>query len=103
MGDLPVFNSASVENKGFEFTVGYRNNWKDWSLDVTANISALRNKVKSLGEGVQPIKAEVMMSGSFNDRPTITKPGLPIGTFGDMWWKVLIMMVILFFRIIMVV
>ena len=80
-GDLPVFNSASVENKGFEFTVGYRNNWKDWSLDVTANISALRNKVKSLGEGVQPIKAEVMMSGSFNDRPTITKPGLPIGTF----------------------
>ena len=80
-GDLPVFNSASVENKGFEFTVGYRNNWKDWSLDVTANISALRNKVKSLGERVQPIKAEVMMSGSFNDRPTITKPGLPIGTF----------------------
>lgn len=80
-GDLPVFNSASVENKGFELTVGYRNNWKDWSLDVTGNISALRNNVKSLGEGVQPIKAEVMMSGSFNDRPTITKPGLPIGTF----------------------
>lgn len=80
-GDLPVFNSASVENKGFELTVGYRNNWKDWSLDVNANISALRNNVKSLGEGVQPIKAEVMMSGSFNDRPTITKPGLPIGTF----------------------
>lgn len=80
-GDLPVFNSASVENNGFELTVGYRNNWKDWSLDVTGNISALRNNVKSLGEGVQPIKAEVMMSGSFNDRPTITKPGLPIGTF----------------------
>ena len=74
-------NVGKTENKGFEFTVGYRNNWKDWSLDVTANISALRNKVKSLGEGVQPIKAEVMMSGSFNDRPTITKPGLPIGTF----------------------
>ena len=80
-GDLPVFNSASVENKGFEFTVGYRKDWKDWSLGVTANISALKNNVKSLGEGVQPIKAEVMMSGSFNDRPTITKPGLPIGTF----------------------
>lgn len=80
-GELPVFNSASVENKGFELTLGYRNNWNDWSLDVTANVSALRNKVKSLGEGVQPIKAEVMMSGSFNDRPTITKPGLPIGTF----------------------
>lgn len=80
-GDQPIFNSASVENKGFEFTLGYRNTWNDWSLDVSGNISALRNKVKSLGEGVQPIKAEVMMSGSFNDRPTITKPGLPIGTF----------------------
>lgn len=80
-GDQPIFNSASVENKGFEFTLGYRNTWNDWSLDISGNISALRNKVKSLGEGVQPIKAEVMMSGSFNDRPTITKPGLPIGTF----------------------
>lgn len=80
-GDLPVFNSASVQNKGLEFTVGYRKSWKAWRLDVSANISALKNKVKSLGEGVQPIKAEVMMSGSFNDRPTITKPGLPIGTF----------------------
>lgn len=80
-GDLPVFNSASVQNKGFEFTLGYRNTWQDWRVDVSGNISALTNKVKSLGEGVQPIKAEVMMSGSFNDRPTITKPGLPIGTF----------------------
>ena len=80
-GDLPVFNSASVKNRGLEFTLGYRNNWNDWSLDISANLTALKNKVKSLGEGVQPIKAEVMMSGSFNDRPTITKPGLPIGSF----------------------
>lgn len=80
-GTLPVFNSASVENKGFELTVGYRNHWGDWGLDVNANISTIKNKVKSLGEGVQPIKAEVMTSGAFNDRPTITKPGLPIGTF----------------------
>ena len=43
------------------------------------------------------------MSGSFNDRPTITKPGLPIGTFWGYVVEVLIMMVILFFRIIMVV
>ena len=48
-GELPIFNSASVENKGFELTLGYRNTWNDWSLDVTANMSALRNNVKSLG------------------------------------------------------
>ena len=53
--------------------MSYRNNWKDWTLDATANITTLKNNVKSLGEGVQPINAEVMMSGSFNDRPTITK------------------------------
>lgn len=51
-GDLLVFNFVFVENKGFEFMVGYCNNWKDWSLDVIVNILVLRNKVKSLGEGV---------------------------------------------------
>lgn len=76
-----VFNSASVRNKGLELSGSYRKNFGDWGINVDANISFLRNKVKSLGEGVQPINAEVFMSGSFNDRPTITKPGLPIGTF----------------------
>lgn len=80
-GTLPIFNSASVENKGLELTAGYRNRWGNWGLDASANISTIKNLVKSLGEGVQPIKAEAMTSGSFNDRPTITKPGLPIGTF----------------------
>lgn len=76
-----VFNSASVRNKGLELSGSYRKSFGDWSINVDANVSFLRNKVKSLGEGVQPINAEVFMSGSFNDRPTITKPGLPIGTF----------------------
>lgn len=76
-----VFNSASVRNKGLELSGSFRKNFGDWGINVDANISFLRNKVKSLGEGVQPINAEVFMSGSFNDRPTITKPGLPIGTF----------------------
>lgn len=76
-----VFNSASVRNKGLEISGSYRKYFGDWSINIDANISFLNNKVKKLGEGVQPINAEVFMSGSFNDRPTITKPGLPIGTF----------------------
>ena len=40
----------------------------------------MKNKVLALGEGVQPIRGE-LMSAKFNDRPTITKEGLPIGTF----------------------
>lgn len=79
-GNLPYFNTASVENKGLELTVGYRKMWGDFSLDATANISFLKNKVRKLGEGVQPIRGE-SLSSKFNDRATITKEGLPIGTF----------------------
>lgn len=78
--DLPYFNTASVRNKGWEFTLGYRNSWNDWTVDVQGNIAFLSNKVLALGEGVQPIRGN-LMSSKFNDRPTITKAGLPIGTF----------------------
>lgn len=79
-GDLPYFNTASVQNKGMEFILEYRKSWTDWSLEASANISFLKNKVRKLGEGVQPIRGE-SISGNFNDRPTITKPGLPVGSF----------------------
>ncbi len=80
-GVYTVYNSASVRNKGLELSGTYRKDFGNWGISIDANISFLRNKVKSLGEGVQPITAEVMMSGNFDDRPTITQPGLPIGTF----------------------
>lgn len=79
-GPVPYYNTASVENKGFEFTLGYRKQWNDWSLDVQGNISFIDNEVLKLGDGVQPIRGSGM-SSKFNDRPTITQPGLPIGTF----------------------
>lgn len=79
-GDLPYYNTASVENKGFEFTLGYRKDWSNWHLDVQANMSFIKNEVLKLGEGVQPIRGSLMAS-KFADRPTITKEGLPIGSF----------------------
>lgn len=79
-GDLPYFNTASVENKGLELSLGYRKIWGDFSMDMSANISFLKNKVRALGDGVQPIRGE-SMSAKFNDRATITKKGLPIGSF----------------------
>lgn len=79
-GDIPYYNTASVENKGIEMTLGYRKQWGAFNMDLSANISFLKNKVTALGEGVQPIRGN-LMSGNFNDRPTITKEGLPIGTF----------------------
>lgn len=79
-GDLPYFNTASVENKGLEMTLGYRKMWGDFSLDASANLTFIKNKVRKLGDGVQPIRGE-SISSKFNDRATITKEGLPIGTF----------------------
>ena len=79
-GNLPVYNSASVENKGLEFSLEFRKKWDDFTLNFQTNLTYMKNKVLALGEGVQPIRGE-LMSSNFNDRPTITKEGLPIGSF----------------------
>ncbi|MDD5186025.1 MAG: SusC/RagA family protein, partial [Paludibacter sp.] len=46
-------NGASMENKGLEFTVGYRGKTSfGLEYDVTANISGYRNKITKLPESV---------------------------------------------------
>ena len=60
--------------------LGYNKNWRDFRFDAQANVTFLKNKVLALGEGVEPIYGD-LMSSKFTDRPTITKEGLPIGTF----------------------
>lgn len=47
-------NGASMENKGFESTLGYRKtSERGFSYDLTANVSTYRNKVTRLPEDVQ--------------------------------------------------
>jgi len=42
-------NGASMQNKGFEFILGYRDNLtEDWSIDLTGNFDIVRNKVTKL-------------------------------------------------------
>jgi TonB-linked SusC/RagA family outer membrane protein len=79
-GELNYYNTASVENKGFEFTIGYNKSWGDWSFNAQGNITFLKNKVVALGEGVQPIRGSGV-SSKYNDRATLTQEGLPIGSF----------------------
>jgi len=79
-GELNYYNTASVENKGFEFTIGYNKSWGDWSFNAQGNITFLKNKVVALGEGVQPIRGS-LVSSKYNDRATLTQEGLPIGSF----------------------
>ena len=46
-----TMNAAEMENSGFEFAVTYRNHDHPLKYDISANLSTLKNKVKSLGFG----------------------------------------------------
>lgn len=79
--ETPYVNTASVENKGWEFMVNYiKQINRDWHISASANVSTLANKVLALGNNVQPITAGAF-SSKFNDAATITMPGYPIGSF----------------------
>jgi hypothetical protein len=71
-GADPVANAASLKNSGFEFTATFREVKKDLSYYVTANVTTLRNEVRSLGYGRNDI-----YTGN-----TVTEVGQPIG----MWF-----------------
>ena len=77
---LNYYNTASVQNKGMEFTLGYNKSWGDWTFNAQGNITFLKNKVIKLGEGVQPIRGSGLAS-KYSDRATLTEKDLPIGSF----------------------
>lgn len=67
----PVVNAASLENRGFEFSFGWREKRKDFSYYANLNFSTVKNKVTSLGYGRVDI-----ISGQGR-----TAVGRPIGEF----------------------
>ena len=66
-----TMNAATMDNSGFEFAATYRNHDHALKYDISANLSTLRNRVKSLGFGT-----ESYISGAY-----ITKVGEEIGKF----------------------
>lgn len=71
----PPQNAGSVENKGFEFSAGYRGAGnKDFRYNINANLSINNNKVVDLN-GTGPYNI-----GSDIDPRYIIKTGLPINT-----------------------
>jgi len=48
-----TMNAASMDNSGFEFSATYRNHDHPLKYDISANLSTLRNRVKSLGFGTE--------------------------------------------------
>ncbi len=74
----PTINGGRVENKGWEFALGYRNTINDVRFNISGNIATLSNQVTSLGVG-QPIVGDALPGSSM--RMTYTKQGEPIGYF----------------------
>ena len=73
----PYVNAGSVENKGIELGLIYKNKIKDFNYNIGANISALNNKVLSIAS------SEPILGGfGLSDGPlTRTEVGYPIGSF----------------------
>jgi TonB-dependent starch-binding outer membrane protein SusC len=73
----PYVNAGSVENKGIELGIIYKNKIKDFNYNIGANISTISNKVISIAE------SEPILGGfGLSDGPlTRTEAGYPIGSF----------------------
>lgn len=73
----PFVNAASVENKGIEAGLIYRNKVAKFNYNIGANISVVRNKVLSIAD------SEPILGGfGLSDGPiTRTEPGHPVGSF----------------------
>lgn len=73
----PFVNAASVENKGIELGLSYRNKIGKFNYNIGANFAAVRNEVLSIA-GSEPILGGFGLS----DGPiTKTEPGRPVGSF----------------------
>ncbi len=74
----PSVNGGAVQNKGFEFVLGYRTTVGDLKIDVNGNFSTLKNVVTSLGVG-RPINGPTLQYTSMSS--SYTEVGQPIGYY----------------------
>ena len=77
--EAPAFNLGSVENRGLELALNYRQNFGDWNFDITANSAWNRNEVQQLEEG-QRI-ANGGGGPGYSGSIALTEVGQPIGYF----------------------
>jgi len=74
----PFQNVGSLENRGLELALHYRNRDQAFKYDIGGNISFLSTEVLSLGEGGEPIIAGRVFSAGNVSR---TEVGHPVGAF----------------------
>jgi TonB-linked SusC/RagA family outer membrane protein len=73
----PYVNAATIENRGMEFALKYRNHSKHLSYSIAPNISFVKNEVTSIAG------SDALLGGfGLSDGPlTKTEEGRPIGSF----------------------
>jgi TonB-linked SusC/RagA family outer membrane protein len=72
----PYSNAGNMQNKGWEFELGYKNSIGNFSYGINGNISAYRNKVTKLGNG-EPIYATAHLGEVISK----TEVGMPVGYY----------------------
>ena len=70
--DAPIQNAGTVENKGFEFQVGFKGQMDEFKYNISSNLSFIDTEIIDL-KGIDP----VVRSGG----RTVWEVGLPINTF----------------------
>ncbi|MCC7246053.1 MAG: SusC/RagA family TonB-linked outer membrane protein, partial [Saprospiraceae bacterium] len=73
----PFVNAASVENKGIELGLVYKNKVRKFRYDIGANLSIVRNKVLSISNGEPILGGFGLSDGAL----TKTETGYPVGSF----------------------
>ncbi|MBK8492084.1 MAG: TonB-dependent receptor [Saprospirales bacterium] len=73
----PFVNAASVENKGLELSLIWKEKLGGFSYNIGANIAVIRNQVLSIADSEPILGGFGLSDGAL----TKTEPGYPIGSF----------------------
>jgi hypothetical protein len=80
VGQSVTTNAAALNNRGFEFAGSYGDEYENgFSFEASGNLSAIRNEVQKLGEGLSAITGGGFTQQGYN--ATRTEPGHPIASF----------------------
>ena len=84
----PLVNKGSIQNKGLEINGVFKKHLGDFSYEVTANVSFIRNKVLELGSSNDYIQGGSFRASNFISR---TEVGHPVASFygyvTDGYWQ----------------
>ena len=76
--DIPAYNVGSMQNRGIDLAIGYKDRKGDFRYGASVNFSTYRNKVLKLDESDN---TQYFGYGSRVPAVTLTKAGIPISSF----------------------